>query len=266
MSDYVWLNDALIRTEDAHIAPTDRGFLLADGLFETLRVTRGSLPHFDLHMQRFTNGCQTLRLPIPDLLFLRRACACVLESNQHLEGSLRITFTRGPGPRGLAPPSILHPTLLITSAPRPQTSPTEITVQVSRYTRPPCSPLSAVKSLSYLPAIMARTEAQEAGYDDALMRCPYGQHLASGTASTLVIAQDNKLYTPPIHSGALPGTSRARIIKSGICEEKDITIQNYNNFTSAHLITCLNIININQINFTNNDKIKQIIYDILFDL
>nr|WP_294915197.1 aminotransferase class IV [uncultured Neokomagataea sp.] len=263
MSDYVWLNGALLHTKDAHIAPTDRGFLLADGLFETLRVTRGTLPHFDLHMQRFANGCHTLRLPVPDLLSLRRACACVLERNQHLEGSLRITFTRGPGPRGLAAPALPHPTLLITSAPRPNTSPTDITVQISRYTRPPLSPLSAVKSLAYLPAIMARIEAEEAGYHDALMLCPHGQHLASGTASTLVIAHENKLYTPPLHSGALPGISRERIIKSGLCTEKDITKDDYNNSSSAHLITSLNIMSINHKNFKNNDHTKQIIDNFL---
>ncbi|WP_068171765.1 aminotransferase class IV [Neokomagataea thailandica] len=264
MSTSLWLNNALIPSENAHIAPTDRGFLLADGLFETLRITRGTLPHFALHMKRFTAGCHTLRLPPPDPLYIRRACECVLQANQHTEGSLRITLTRGPGPRGLAPSPTPHPTLLITSAPQPHTTPADVTLHISRYTRPPLSPLSAVKSLSYLPSIMARIEATDAGYDDALMLCPQGQYVASGTSGTLIIELRNRLYTPPLQSGALPGISRSRIIKSGLCAEKNITPEDYRESSSAYLINSLSITSISKKLTNHNTDKKDLIGDFLF--
>lgn len=261
MTHFLWLNDTLLRTEEAHIDPTDRGLLLSDGLFETIRITHGALPHFNRHMQRFITGCHTLRLPALNTDELHTACARLIHANQHHEGSLRITFTRGPAPRGIAPPTTPQPTLLITSAAAPHAPPDTLSVQISRYTRPPLSPLSAVKSLSYLPAIMARIEAQEAGFDDALMLCPQGTTLASGTAGNLIIEHNNSFYTPPLSSGALPGTSRGRLIDYGICQEKEINWNDYKESSGAWLISSLSIVNI----IRNNNKISfNILRDALF--
>ena len=60
----VWLNGALVEAEHAHIAITDRGFLLADGLFETMLATQGHIQQLDEHLVRLAAGAAILRIPV----------------------------------------------------------------------------------------------------------------------------------------------------------------------------------------------------------
>ncbi len=62
----VWLNGALIAAEAARIDPADRGLLLGDGLFETLRVAEGRPRHAARHVSRLQAGARLLRLDLPD--------------------------------------------------------------------------------------------------------------------------------------------------------------------------------------------------------
>ena len=62
----IWLNGRLVAREQAHIDPADRGLLLGDGLFETLRAYRGKaaimsfdhwlIRHFPAHAQDIPTG------------------------------------------------------------------------------------------------------------------------------------------------------------------------------------------------------------------
>ena len=44
------------------VAPDDRGLAYGDGLFETMRVHRGTVPWWDAHWSRLQRGAQRLRL------------------------------------------------------------------------------------------------------------------------------------------------------------------------------------------------------------
>jgi len=54
-----------------HVASSDRGLHYGDGLFETLAVINGKPRHWQLHIQRLAQGCERLKLTMPDpeLLF-----------------------------------------------------------------------------------------------------------------------------------------------------------------------------------------------------
>lgn len=99
----VWLNGRLLPAGQARIDPADRGFLLGDGLFETMRVSSGHVMHFDRHMRRLAEGATILMLPVPDRARLAAAVDEMLAACALGAGSLRLTCTRGPGPRGLLP-------------------------------------------------------------------------------------------------------------------------------------------------------------------
>ncbi|QDH25242.1 hypothetical protein D5366_08470 [Neokomagataea tanensis] len=260
MTGYVWLNTALVPHSQGHIPHTDRGFLLADGLFETLRVTDGMLPHFTQHIHRMCEGCKILRIPLPDITALSDACTKVIHSNTLKHGSIRITLTRGSGPRGIAPPQHPIPTLLITAAASSPAQTTSISVCTSQYTRPPLSPLSSVKTLNYLPSILAKIDAQEKGFQDAILRSSDGKSLACGTSGTLIVAYKNKLLTPPLTTGALPGTTRARLLKKNICSEEIVTKNTLNYCDASWVVSSLSCLDINKINNTvklnyNNSEI-----------
>ena len=212
----VWLNGALVEAEHAHITITDRGFLLADGLFETMLATQGHIQQLDEHLARLVAGAAVLRMPVPfDAAVLGRACEDVLVATGLRtadRASLRLTLTRGSGPRGVLPPKDAHTTVLITASnmPAPPDAMTAITCKTIR--RDAASPLSAIKSLAYTGNIVARLEAEDAGVSEALILNTDG-NLAETTSSNVFLVEDGALVTPPVSDGALPGISRAGVIE-----------------------------------------------------
>ena len=210
----VWLNGALADAEDARINPRDRGFLLSDGLFETLLALDGRLAFFDAHYARFAAGANTLGIPLPlSADALAAACADVLNANgltDAARASLRITLTRGAGPRGLAPPPDPKPALLITAAHAPP-PPASMTAMVATVRRNEHSPAANLKTLAYLDNVLAKREAMTAGYDDALLLNGAG-HLAEASAANLFVWDGDRLLTPPVSDGVLPGVVRAVVL------------------------------------------------------
>ena len=141
--------------------------------------------------------------------------SATLEANQLSSrgASLRLTLTRGPGPRGLIPPPRPQPTILITAASLSQTHfPPAKAILAKDIRRNEHSPSSKIKSLNYLDNILARRQAEQAGADEALLLNTAG-HLAEASTANLFIVNDGTLQTPPISDGALPGITRSVVLE-----------------------------------------------------
>ncbi|MCW2239242.1 branched-chain amino acid aminotransferase [Azospirillum canadense] len=192
----VWLNGRLLPTDAAWIDPADRGFTLGDGLFETIRVTGGRARHLDRHLARLQASAAVLDLPVPyrdDAL--ANAVAALIAARGVAEGVARLTLTRGIGARGVLPPADPQPTVLITLTPAgPPAGPVEAVIaQGTR--RNEHSPLSRLKTLNYLDAILARREAARRGAGEALLLNTAGR-LAEASVATLFIVRDGRLADP----------------------------------------------------------------------
>ncbi len=209
----IWLNGTLADASAAAISPQDRGFTLGDGLFETMKVSGGSVLRLEGHLARLREGARVLRLPLPDL-DMGAAIAALLDANGLSEAVVRLTVSRGTGPRGILPPADVHPTLVITAAPRPAPLPPARLCVCQGTRRNELSPLSRIKSLNYLDNILARQEAAERGYDDALLLNTQ-QRVAEGTYANLFVMLDGHLVTPPVVEGALPGILRQEVLAAG---------------------------------------------------
>ena len=68
MSRTVYLNGAYVREEDAKISIFDRGFLMADAVYEVTAVLDGKLIDFDGHVARLRRSMAELDMPLPDVL------------------------------------------------------------------------------------------------------------------------------------------------------------------------------------------------------
>ncbi|WP_010509520.1 aminotransferase class IV [Komagataeibacter europaeus] len=212
----IWLNGRILPHGGAGVDTADRGFLLGDGLFETMRVVGGQVRHLDRHMNRLARGAAAIRLPPPDRTAIAVGIAALLDACGLQTGSLRLTCTRGVGPRGLLPPAQVSPTLLLTAAAGlPPATPVRLVTASHR--RDGGSILSRIKSLNYLPSILSRMEAAEQGADDAIMLNHAG-FVAETSASTLVACIDGQAVTPPVSDGALPGTARGVLVDAGIVQ------------------------------------------------
>ena len=212
---YCYLDGKLISLEKARIDPRDRGFLLGDGVFETLLAETGRVRRPGRHFARLRASAGILGIPLtisdPDLL---EGMERLLRENQLLQGraAARITLSRGVAGRGLLPPSTATPTLLISVAETPP-PPASMRAVTASYLRNEKSIGSRIKSLNYLDNIMARREAALRGADEALMPNSRGA-LACASAANLFVVQDGVLMTPTLDEGALPGVMRALVLET----------------------------------------------------
>lgn len=208
----LWLNGHLLPPAQARIDPADRGFLLGDGLFETMRAVGGRVPLLARHLSRLETGCQLLGLPPPRADVIEGAIAGILTAFDRPDAAVRLTLTRGPGPRGLAPSLDPTPTTLIAAFALPPPAQPVRAIVAGSTRRNERSPLSRAKVLGYLDSILALREAHDRGADDALL-LNTRDRLACATTANLWVVRGGRLLTPPPDEGALPGITRALLLE-----------------------------------------------------
>jgi len=221
----IWFNNTILDETEVHIDPRDRGLLLGDGLFETLLARFGNIAFLDAHIVRLAAGAKILGIPFPESIsHLSVACEMLLEANNLADApraALRITLTRGSGPRGLLPPDNPRPTLMITAATSPTPAPS-LTAVLTTPRRNALSPTSRLKALPYLDNLIAREEAHARGADEALMLDTSG-HLACASVANIFLWEGERLVTPAEECGILPGVTRAAMLALAERQKIDVT-------------------------------------------
>lgn len=220
-----YLNGNYFIDQDNVINVTDRGFLLGDGIFTTIKANNGVLMHFDKHIERLTNDAAKIYLNVNlDVCELKEICAKIL-SHDGLDNTIaiiRITLTRGCSGRGINIPEEVNPTLLIKAVAYSDNSAILPRVCTTMVRRNEQSIISKIKSLNYLEPILARHEASSKGFDDGVMLNTKGAITACCVANIFFITNNDELVTPPISDGVLPGIVRDQVIM--ICRELNIPI------------------------------------------
>lgn len=208
---YIALNGLILPLEEAHISPEDRGFRFGDGVFETIRITRGRPYLLNEHLQRLQQGVDALHIdqPLHDLPLLG---AKLIEKNKVAEGILRIAISRGVGSRGYLPLGQQHPTVYLTALSMPDEEMAARQLIVSHYRRvsPKALP-THVKHANGLNSILARLEAAKAGADEALM---LGEDdlVSEASSANIFWRRNDKVYTPALSTGCLNGIMRQRFM------------------------------------------------------
>lgn len=238
----VLLNGRLVAAEQAQVAVSDRGFTLGDGLFETIKVLGGVPLRLDGHWRRLSEGAALLRLPLPlDRDGAAAAIAEVLRANGLGDATLRLTVSRGPGQRGLLPPTPCTPTVVLSAGPLPPALGPARVVVAESVRRNPHSPLARVKALSYLDNVLARLEAEERGADDALLLNTEGRLAETTIANIFAVLADGTLATPPVAEGALPGVRRAELVERLGAAERPLALDDLKGAREAFLTNALSI-------------------------
>lgn len=237
----IWKNGELISAEGA-VDGFDRGVTLGDGIFETLTFKDGELLRLDRHLARLANGLDVLGFTADiDADIIRKASVLLAESNDVVEGALRLTVLRGSGARGVLPASMGDPTVMMSLTPGVLCDTTPLNVIIATCTRRnDQSPMSAIKSTNYGDAILARMEADRSGADDALMLNSRGT-LAEATAANVFCVIDGALVTPPQSDGALPGVMREVMIERTNAQERSISIEDLLRAGEVFLTSSLSI-------------------------
>jgi branched-chain amino acid aminotransferase len=87
-------------------------------------------------------------------------------------------------------------------------------------------PMQAKAAANYSNAALARMEALENGYDEAIMLNSHGK-IAEGSAENIFIVKDDIIQTPPLSAGGLEGITRDSVIQiieenGGFVIERDL--------------------------------------------
>lgn len=189
----------------------DRGLLLGDGVFDTSLVLGGKMVWRAAHVARLVASCQVLGFAV-DPARIEAAIDGVLEAAGN--ASLRITATRGAGPRGIAPPKDPKPTIFATVAPlRTAALFAPVALHVTAIRRNETSPAAHVKSLAYIDAVLAMREAMAAGCDDALFFNTHGRVACTAIGNVLALIGD-QLVTPSLGDGIIAGITRGIILRT----------------------------------------------------
>lgn len=216
----VYLNGKFVPEEQAVVSVFDRGFLYGDGLYETLRICNGKPFRWAEHMERFERGATFLKIKAPFKADeLRGQVLELIRLNRMPEALLRISLSRGVGPRGFSPKGAVRPALVMSLHPAPDTNakPLPTWRVISASSRLPANePLSLFKNCNRIPQILAKAEADVAGADDALLLNTNGE-IVEASASNLFWIQDNMVCTPPLASGILAGVTRLAVFE--ICRK-----------------------------------------------
>lgn len=154
----VWLDGSIVDQNEARVLVADRGFTLADGIFETIKAV-GSTPFWLAeHLERLKAGAVEIGLTIPfrDDRISDAADRLLAGASEDTRSAIRLTVTRGPTGRGLWPKEAAsQATCVLTVASSPAPLPQDFVVCRSTR-RNEHSPLSRIKSLGYGDNILAR--------------------------------------------------------------------------------------------------------------
>ena len=222
MSEKVFLNGKIVDREDAKISVFDRGFLLGDGLFETMRAYRGKVFRVKDHLARLERGAKRMGIPLPALSQLESAIDQTIRANEKPEAVVRLTVSRGAGRLGIVPSKeySLQTTIAIIVEELPAWSPEMyeqgVSVVVTADRRNQLSALTAVKTTNFAPNVLASMEARRAHAVEAVFLNTRG-NVAEGATSNVFIVSGGYVVSPFEEDGLLSGVTRQVVIE--LCEE-----------------------------------------------
>jgi branched-chain amino acid aminotransferase len=224
---WVTLNGRLVPAARARISVFDRSFLYGDGLFETIYVRRERPFRLALHLDRLEAGARflNLRLPFARGQILRQIAALLARNAPAGDSLLRLTVSRGVGPRGYSPKGADRPVLVLAQQPAARVASRSSRgwrVVISSMRLPAGEALARYKTNNKLPQILARAEAEARGAQEALLLNTDG-HVVEAASSNLFWLRAGTVYTSPLEGGILAGVTRAVVLE--LCQALGIPVR-----------------------------------------
>jgi branched-chain amino acid aminotransferase len=203
-----WFNGALHERPVVPFDLTDRGLNLGDGIFDTSLARNGRIFRRKSHIDRMADAAEILGIPFDETL-ARTALDALAQAVG--DGAVRLTLTRGPGPRGVSFPKQTTPTLFGGATPVGRPLFPVLKLGTTPIRRNETSPLSRIKALPYLDAVLAMEQAATKGATEVLFENTHSRVACLGTANIFAVF-GRQLVTPPLSDGALAGTTRAYVL------------------------------------------------------
>lgn len=217
MTRTVYVNGSYLPEHDATISIFDRGFLMADGVYEVTSVLDGKLIDFAGHAIRLTRSLSELDMTSPvtdtELADIFRE---LVRLNAIDQGMIYLQITRGnPGDRSFVFPDASLPATIVAftqnipnlaDAPAAKTGFKVMSVPDMRWGR------VDIKTTQLLYPSMAKMMAKKAGVDDSWFVADDGG-ITEGTSNNAYIVVGNRIITRALSTDILHGITRASVLR-----------------------------------------------------
>jgi D-alanine transaminase len=224
MSRIVYVNGDFVPEADAKISVFDRGFLMADAIYEVTAVIDRRLCDFPGHVARLHRSLSELkmRLPVSDeaLLQIHRD---MVEHNDLDQGMIYLQVTRGAADRDFAWPENAEPGMVLftqakdlQNAKTAQTGITVASVPDLRWGR------RDIKTTQLLYASLAKMEAKARGADDAWM-IEDGFVTEGSSNNAYIVTQAGAIVTRQVSNSILHGITRAAVLE--LAREAQLSVE-----------------------------------------
>ena len=213
MSRIVYVNGEYVPEEEAKISVFDRGFLMADGVYEVTSVIDGKLVDYAGHVARLHRSLSELKMkPACTDDVLLEIHRQMVERNALENGMIYLQVTRGAADRDFAWPKDAEPGIVLftqakdlVNAPVAKTGLKVITVEDQRWAR------RDIKTIQLLFPSFAKMEAKAQGKDDAWLVT--GGMVNEGTSNNAWIVKGGTIVTRHLGNEILHGITRAAVIR-----------------------------------------------------
>lgn len=230
MSRIVYVNGEYLPEADAKISVFDRGFLMADAVYEVTSVIDGKILAFDGHTERLARSLSELDMKSPcsidELLAIHRE---MIAQNDLTEGLIYLQVTRGIADRDFVYPDVEPSLVLFTqtknvvNSPMAKTGMKVISIPDIRWGR------RDIKTVQLLAPSMGKMAAKAAGCDDAWL--VEDGFVTEGTSNNAyIVTQDGTIVTRNLGTEILAGITRAAVLRFAAeaqikIEERPFTIE-----------------------------------------
>lgn len=215
MSRIVYVNGEYVSESEAKVSIFDRGFLMADGVYEVTSVLGGKLIDFDGHARRLRRSLEELDMKAPkepeELLEIHRE---LIRRNSLEEGGVYLQITRGAADRDFVFPEGAEPTLVLFTQSKPLVDTQAsrdgikvISIEDLRWGR------RDIKTVQLLYPSMGKMMAKRAGADDAWMVEENGMVTEGTSNNAYIVTKGGKIVTRHLSSDILHGITRASVLK-----------------------------------------------------
>ncbi len=211
MHRFVLHNEEIRDASDKLLAPGQVGLLSGWGVFSTLRVAGGVLFAFERHWARMRKDAAALRVPLPpDPELVRRKLLELVEANQAFDATLRVVVVRNTGGMWEGPGVGRSSDLIaLTSATKEWGS--GVRLCYTPHARYAAGEFAGAKILSWAMNLTWLEKAQIRGFDETILLNERGE-VAECTSANLFAAEGDRVWTPPLSSGCLPGVTRELLL------------------------------------------------------
>ncbi len=196
----VYWNDTLMDAGAVGIPIGDHTFLRGEGVFETIRAKQGGPVFWRDHAARLSKSAERLFLSLPEEGLLRGRIEELLEANRLRDARVRIT---------------LGENCLITAAPlQVRESGVKLGLR-PEYPINERSPLAGIKCTSYAENMTILRSSQES----EVLRPNTRGELCEACHSNVFFRIADRLFTPSLETGCLPGVMRKQVLARTSVEE-----------------------------------------------